>query len=222
MLAIVPLLAGTVSPGARHESPLVSPAAYYRPVVVGGVTFPVARASWLSYLEFRNDWHDPRYRRIDGKWRLVGFHEGVDIVAEEGTPVVSASPGTVEAVGWTFYSGTRVGVRGTDGRYFLYAHLSEVAAGMSPGTAVEAGTVLGWVGNTGYGPPGHRDEFPAHLHFGIEGDGGWVNPYPMVASLYRQAVRQTAAEERRLSRLARQGRVRAFRELAGSLYLEVE
>ncbi len=220
---LVPLVAPVALPGGpapAAETALRPPAGYYRPVVVDGTTFPVARSSWLSYLEFRNDWHEPRFRMIDGEWRLVGFHEGVDIIAEKGTPVVAAAPGSVEAVGWTFYSGTRVGVHGTDGRYYFYAHLSEVDPGVAVGTPVEAGTVLGRVGNTGYGPPGRDDAFPPHLHFGIMDGGGWVNPYPMVRSLYRASVAATTDGERRLARRADQGRRQAFERLVAKLYLE--
>jgi murein DD-endopeptidase MepM/ murein hydrolase activator NlpD len=187
-------------------------------VVVDGFTLPVARSSWLSVIQIEDDWHDPRFRLIGGRWRLVGVHEGNDILAEEGTPVVSASAGTVEAVGWTFYSGTRVGVRGTDGRYFFYAHLSSVAPGISVGARVEAGAMLGRVGNTGYGPPGHDDEFPPHLHFGIEGADGWENPFPLVRWLYRRSVTATSSAEARLSALSREGRGLAWRRLADRLY----
>jgi murein DD-endopeptidase MepM/ murein hydrolase activator NlpD len=221
VLASVLASAGaSAGPAPAAPDPLRPPRAFFRPVLVDGATFPVARAGWLSYLEFRNDWHEPRFRLIDGVWRRVGFHEGVDIVAEEGTPVVAATSGTVEAVGWTFYSGTRVGVRGEDGRYYFYAHLSEVVPNISVGAPVEVGAMLGKVGSTGYGDPGEDDAFPPHLHFGIEGSGGWVNPYPMVASLYRAAVRETVAGERRLARLARQDRRPAFHRLAANLYQE--
>jgi murein DD-endopeptidase MepM/ murein hydrolase activator NlpD len=197
----------------------VPPPAYYRPVVVDGFTFPVARSNWLSVIELNRDWHDPRFRRIGGRWQLVGVHEGNDIVAEEGTPILSASAGTVEAVGWTFYSGTRVGVRGGDGKYYFYAHLSEVAEGIEVGAPVEPGTVLGRVGNTGYGPPGRTDEFPPHLHFGIEGPAGWENPYPLVRRLYRASVGFTAPAERRLGTLGRRGDREAFEDLMERLYL---
>lgn len=197
----------------------VPPPSYYRPVILNGMTFPVARSNWLSVVRFEEDWHEPRMRLIDGKWRLVGFHEGNDISAEKGTPVLSVAPGTVEAVGWTFYSGTRVGVRGSDGRYYFYAHLSAVA--VTVGAPVRAGTVLGRVGNTGYGPPGHEDEFPAHLHFGIQEGAGWVNPYPLVTKLYHHAVRATRQAERELARLAAAGRRRAYDRLVAGLYADL-
>ena len=188
-------------------------------MIVDGFTFPVARSNWLSVIEMEEDWHDPRFRLIGGEWQLVGVHEGNDIVAEEGTPILSMGAGTVEAVGWTFYSGTRVGVRGTDGKYYFYAHLSRIADGIRVGARVEAGTVLGDVGNTGYGDPGHEDEFPPHLHMGIEGPGGWENPFPLMQRLYRASVRATTRNELRLLEIGRSGDRRAFDRLAGRLYL---
>ena len=218
-----PLLAVLLLPAMGGRSlavgSLTSPPSYYRPVIVDGFTFPVARANWLSVIEMGDDWHDPRFRLIDGKWRLSGFHEGNDIVAEEGTPILSVTGGTVEAVGWTFYSGTRVGVRGADGKYYFYAHMSAVAPGIEVGAPVGPGDVLGRVGNTGYGPPGREDEFPPHLHIGIEGPGGWENPYPLMRRLYGAAVRATLRGERRLGALARAGERNGFRRLAERLYV---
>jgi murein DD-endopeptidase MepM/ murein hydrolase activator NlpD len=215
---LLAVLAPGPTPAVGEQRPLVAPPAYYRPVIVDGFTFPVARASWLSVIETGNDWHDPRFRLIDGRWRLVGFHEGNDIVAEEGTPVLAAAAGTVEAVGWTFYSGTRVGVRGEDGKYYFYAHLAQIAPRIVPGAPLRTGQVLGRVGNTGYGPPGREDRFPPHLHFGIEGPGGWENPYPLVRRMYRASIRTTIRAERRLAALAEAGDAEGFRALAAQVY----
>jgi murein DD-endopeptidase MepM/ murein hydrolase activator NlpD len=222
-LAVSVLLGSLVvlpSPVAGRDARLLPRPAYYAPVVEDGFTFPVARSNWLSVIQFDDDWHEPRFRLIGGKWRLVGVHEGNDILAEEGTPVLSATAGRVEAVGWTFYSGTRVGVRGADGRYYFYAHLSSVAAGIRVGAPVRPGTLLGRVGNTGYGDPGTEDRFPPHLHFGIEGSGGWVNPFPLVREAYRRSVRVTTRGERRLASLAGAGRAGAWRRVGAALYAE--
>jgi murein DD-endopeptidase MepM/ murein hydrolase activator NlpD len=173
-------------------------------------------------IELEEDWHDPRFRLIDGEWRLVGVHEGNDVVGEEGTPILSASAGRVEAVGWTFYSGTRVGIRGQDGKYYFYAHLSDVAPDIRVGGAVEPGDVLGAMGNTGYGDPGHEDEFPPHLHFGIEGPGGWENPYPLIRRLYRASVAATGGVEARMAAAARAGDQAALDRLAARWFLGME
>ncbi|MGI8708647.1 MAG: M23 family metallopeptidase [Actinomycetota bacterium] len=155
-----------------------------------GAEFPVERTDWFSVINFTNDWHAPRMRFIAGTWRQIGVHEGTDIFAEPGTPVRAVIEGVVEQVGWTFYSGWRIGIRGADGRYWFYAHLREFPAGMQIGRSVDAGEAIGLVGNTGYGADaGHADEFTYHLHLGIqEADGTWVNPYPLVKRLYRAAT----------------------------------
>jgi murein DD-endopeptidase MepM/ murein hydrolase activator NlpD len=212
------MLVPAAAPAPGETARMVRSPAYYRPVVTGGFTFPVARSNWLSVIQFDEDWHEPRFRLIGGKWQLVGVHEGNDILAEEGTPVISATAGTVEAVGWTFYSGTRVGVRGNDGKYYFYAHMSTVAPAIRVGAEVGPGTVLGRVGNTGYGDPGTEDRFPPHLHFGVEGPAGWGNPYPSVRDAYMMSVRSTSLGEERLSSLAGEGRAGAWRRVAESLY----
>ena len=172
-----------VAPGHGQET-------YLEPVVNEGMTFPLLRTEWLSLINFKNDWLAPRMRKVDGAWVQVGVHEGNDIFAEPGTPVVAVLGGSVEQLGWTFYSGWRVGIRGDDGRYWFYAHLSSFASGLGIGDRVETGDQIGAVGNTGYGnSPGHRDEFIYHLHIGIqEASGTWVDPYPLMRRLYRAAV----------------------------------
>jgi murein DD-endopeptidase MepM/ murein hydrolase activator NlpD len=202
--------------GAIAQAP-----AYYQPVIAFGKTFPLARSNYLSYMEFPNSWHAPRLRLVNGTWLLIGVHEGIDISAERGTPILSMAPGVVENVGWTFYSGTRVGVRGVDGRYYFYAHLSKIQPGIVVGASVGAGTVLGLVGNTGYGPPGHRDEFPPHLHFGIEAGTTWVNPYPTLVLLYAATVRTTDRWQANLDRLAGDGKSVAWNRAAADAYMSL-
>jgi murein DD-endopeptidase MepM/ murein hydrolase activator NlpD len=217
-LVLAPEPAFTSRAGASAEPPAPTPA-WFRPVIVHGRAYPLARANFLAYDEIESNWHAPRMRLIDGKWRLVGVHEGIDIAAERGTPIYSMTPGRVENVGWAFYSGTRVGVRGTDGRYYFYAHLSAVAPGIGVGTPVSAGTTLGLVGNTGYGAPGTRDQFPPHLHFGIQVGPLWVDPYSSLVSLYDATVRAERRAQASLDRLARRGDVAAWRHRAAALYV---
>jgi murein DD-endopeptidase MepM/ murein hydrolase activator NlpD len=218
-LALTVALSGlTTRPATSKPPPMVPSPAYFRPVVVDGRAFPVARSNHFSLLEFGDNWHAVRLRLIDGKWEPVGVHEGIDITAEAGTPVLSMTAGVVENAGWLFYSGLRVGVRGTDGRYYLYAHLSSLAPGIGVGTMVSPGDPLGRMGNTGYGGPGHRDEFPPHLHFGIEDDGRWVNPFPVLVSLYDSAVERDARNRSALERLAARGDREGWDRLAGRVF----
>jgi murein DD-endopeptidase MepM/ murein hydrolase activator NlpD len=200
----------------------VAASSYYRPVITGGRAFPVARSNFFDLVEFPNSWHDPRLRLISGRWLLVGVHEGIDITAERGTPVLSMIAGVVERVGWTFYCGTRVGVRGTDGRYYLYCHLAQVAPAIAPGARVVAGSLLGRVGNTGYGSDtGHRDEFAPHLHFGVQAahDGPWVNPYSTLVALYSATVRADHEAQAAVDRLSRSGDRSAWARAVDRLYM---
>ena len=210
--------AGPATVQAVSTPALVPKPGYYRPVVVNGKTFPLARSNYLNLLEFSNNWHAPRLRFEGGRWLLVGVHEGIDIAAEWGTPIVSMTAGTVENVGWTFYSGTRVGIRGPDGRYYFYAHLSWVAPGIVAGARVAPGRLLGHVGNTGYGPDGTRDRFPPHLHFGIESSSGWVSPWGLLVSLYDVMVRAQDRGRAELDRLALQGDLAGWNRLASRLF----
>lgn len=196
------------------------PPAYYRPVVLDGFTFPVARTNWFSPIDFSDDWHAPRNRVINGKWVAgAGFHEGNDIFAPKGTPIVAARGGQIEAVGWTFYSGLRIGVRGDDGRYYLYAHLSGVPPGITVGTPVPVGGLIGYMGNSGYGPPGTSGKFVSHVHFGIQDGSTWVNPVPFDQELYRASTLFTSRAERRLALLRLQGRFDEAETLAQALYV---
>ena len=88
----------------------------------------------------------------------VRFHQGSDIAAPEGTPVVAAFSGRVEIAGWLGGYGLMVVITHGDTHETRYAHLSEVF--VKPGQEVKQGNVIGLVGSTGMatGP---------HLHFEI-------------------------------------------------------
>ena len=93
----------------------------------------------------------------EGNGRL---HEGVDISADSGVPVIAAADGVVVEAGVKGGYGRYVAVRHAERLTTFYAHLGGIAAGVKPGMIVEAGTPLGRVGSTGTstGP---------HLHFEI-------------------------------------------------------
>ena len=58
------------------------------------------------------------------------MHEGTDIFAPYGTPVLSACYGYVDLIGWNRLGGWRIGLRAVDNHYFYYAHLSSFAKGV--------------------------------------------------------------------------------------------
>jgi peptidoglycan LD-endopeptidase LytH len=100
------------------------------------------------------------------------IHEGVDIFAGYGTPVLACSTGYVELMGWNRFGGWRIGIRDVNNVYYYYGHLSSYVKGIHQGDLVEPGQVIGYVGSSGYGPPGTSGKFPPHLHFGMYRDTG--------------------------------------------------
>jgi murein DD-endopeptidase MepM/ murein hydrolase activator NlpD len=114
-----------------------------------------------------NTWHAPR---PGGR-----LHEGQDIFAPRGTPVLSATSGVVIGIGQRDLGGQTVAIVGGGGRTYYYAHLDRYAEGLGVGDTVTTNTVIGYVGNTGNA----RTASP-HLHFGVFGRRGAVDPLPLL------------------------------------------
>lgn len=130
------------------------------------VYFPIPERN-ISYSEIS-------YEDTFGEPRDYGgqrTHEGCDLfgrIKEPGYyPVLSMTDGVVENIGWLPLGGYRIGIRSTSGGYFYYAHLSGYEKEFKIGDEVRAGEILGFMGDTGYGPEGTRGRFPVHLHLGI-------------------------------------------------------
>ena len=113
-------------------------------------------------------------------------HEGTDVMAsvnERGRyPVVSMTDGVVEKIGWLKLGGYRIGIRSEHGVYFYYAHLNDYARDFTEGEEIKAGELLGFMGDSGYGPEGTTGQFAVHLHVGIYVDDETgseisINPY---------------------------------------------
>lgn len=101
-------------------------------------------------------------------------HEGIDIFARKGTPVLAASDGFVIRTGHQGLGGKQVWMRdGIFGNSLYYAHLDSIL--VESGRQVSAGDPLGLVGNTGNAAGG-----APHLHFGIYTVSGAVDPYPFI------------------------------------------
>jgi murein DD-endopeptidase MepM/ murein hydrolase activator NlpD len=101
-----------------------------------------------------------------GAARQIGAHQGNDVFAPFGAPVLAAADGVVERVGTLPISGNRLWLRTPAGDAFFYAHLSAFAPDAVDGRRVKAGTVLGFTGNTGDAEP-----TPPHVHFEIHPGG---------------------------------------------------
>jgi murein DD-endopeptidase MepM/ murein hydrolase activator NlpD len=122
----------------------------------------------VSKSQVSDTWHAAR----DGDRR----HEGQDIFAPRGTPVLSATEGYIVNVGENPLGGQTVSVIGAGGRSYYYAHLDSYASHIAAGDHVTTQTVLGYVGATG-----NAAGTPPHLHFGVYATGGALNPLPLLS-----------------------------------------
>ncbi len=127
----------------------------------------------VSRVQVANTWGAPR-----GSDRL---HQGQDIFAPRGTPVISATEGYVLRIGENSLGGQTVSVVGAGGRVYYYAHLDSYAPQLAEGDYVTDNAVLGYVGTTG-----NAAGTPPHLHFGVYAAGGALNPLPLLIDRPRE------------------------------------
>ena len=144
------------------EAPAPPPEPSAAPVPTGGgMACPVA-----GPVSFIDSWGAPR----DGH-----THQGVDMMAAYGTPVVAITSGTITYAAYDGSGGNMIFLSGDDGNAYWYMHNQD---NLVSGGRVQAGQQIATVGDTGNatGTP--------HLHFEYHpGGGAAVNPYPLVASL---------------------------------------
>ena len=171
---------------------------------------------WSNYIEYTEAiWNDLKYFPVpesttDSKmtvsftnsWmaeRTYGGkrgHEGTDIMAAQNVagiyPVVSMTNGIVRSKGWLEKGGYRIGIEAPSGAYFYYAHLDSYAS-VEIGDTIQAGALLGFMGDSGYGEEGTTGKFAVHLHVGIyiypEGQEMSVNPYWVLRYLENRRVK---------------------------------
>jgi murein DD-endopeptidase MepM/ murein hydrolase activator NlpD len=121
------------------------------------------------------------------------MHDGLDIAAPLGTPIVAAADGQIVAAGWSGGYGREVKIAHSNRISSLYGHMSDIVA--QPGQMVRQGQVIGYVGSSGLstGP---------HVHFEVRVDGRPVNPYS-VQMQTRSSIdpKQMAAFNARLKQL---------------------
>lgn len=141
-------------------------------IALGGFVFPVAGAN--SFVD------------TFGAPRMVGtpyyhLHEGTDVFATQGTPLVATNRGVIAKKGVGVLGGNKLWLVAADGTQYYYAHLSAFADGVDDGTIVEAGQVVGYVGSTG-----NAVTTPAHVHFEIHpGGGAAIDPFPILDAVRR-------------------------------------
>jgi len=127
---------------------------------------PPSGGDWIIpcnyiYLSSAFGWREPP---VEG---ASTFHSGVDLAADEGTPIWAARGGTVYRAGYNEYNGYYVGVDHGDGFSTVYLHMTHYIVDV--GDYVSQGETLGYMGSTGVssGP---------HLHLTMYYNGNAVNP----------------------------------------------
>nr|WP_313894616.1 M23 family metallopeptidase [Psychrobacillus sp.] len=143
--------------------------------------FPLSIKYDYSY---RSTWGDSR------GWGGRRMHEGTDLFASYGVPVKSTTYGIVEIKGWNDFGGWRIGIRDVNNTYHYYAHLSGYIEGIKEGDVLEPGSIIGYVGSSGYGKKGTSGKFPPHLHYGMykfNGRIAWAyDPFPSLKRWERE------------------------------------
>lgn len=121
-------------------------------------------------------WPAPSYTRISDDYGtrthpILGiqqFHNGVDMAAPGGSPILAAYDGKVVAADYNSSMGNYIMIDHGDGLYTIYMHAS--ALYVSKGTEVTKGQKIAAVGSTGRSTGNH-------LHFSVRLNGSYVNPW---------------------------------------------
>jgi len=168
-------------PGAPAPPPIVK------------MLFPIVTDS----VRFTSGWGDDR---DDGGRK----HQGQDLFCAKWTPVIAVVSGTVQGILTSppkAPKGYHVLLYGDDGNVYLYEHLNNddpgtnddkgapryaYARGLKSGERVEAGDIIGYVGDSG-----NAEKWGAHLHFEIH-IGKWGNPVDPAPSLHAALDRRRA------------------------------
>jgi membrane proteins related to metalloendopeptidases len=119
-----------------------------------------------------------KYTRISSKftyarkhpiYKVYRPHTGVDYAAPKGTPVHAVADGVVTFKGWGGGGGNTLKIKHAGNLMTGYLHLSGYAKGISKGSRVSQGQLIGYVGSTGAstGP---------HLDYRIWKNGTPINP----------------------------------------------
>ena len=147
---------------------------------------------WASYFTGGIAFHGypevPVYPASHGCIRVPDpFAPELYAFAPLGTPILAVADGTVHTIGFIPIGGYRLWLRDRSGNEFYYAHMSAYSPLAVEGNEVEAGDVIGFVGDTG-----DADGGAPHLHFEIHpaamlglGYDGVVAPYPFLVAWRR-------------------------------------
>ena len=98
------------------------------------------------------------------------FHNGLDIAAAAGTPVIAAANGVITEMTKDSFFGNMITIEHRASQMkTLYGHLKNHADGLQVGQEVKRDDIIGYVGNSGRSTG-------THLHYGVYAKGRWQNP----------------------------------------------
>lgn len=125
-------------------------------------------------------WPAPSYKRVSDDYGyrihpILGvkqFHNGVDLAAPGGSPILAAYDGTVVAADYSSTMGNYVMIDHGDNLYTIYMHAS--ALYVSKGAEVSKGQQIAAVGSTGRSTGNH-------LHFSVRLNGSYVSPWNYIS-----------------------------------------
>ncbi len=108
--------------------------------------------------------------RLDPLTEKLRFHNGLDIAAPRGTPVIATADGVIEAIMKDPFYGNMIEIEHKSSQMkTLYGHLKNYVDGLQAGKEVKRYDVIGYVGNSGRSTGDH-------LHYGVYANGKWQNP----------------------------------------------
>lgn len=110
--------------------------------------------------------------RIHPILNIPQFHNGVDLAAPGGSPILAAYDGNVVAADYSGSMGNYIMIDHGDGLYTIYMHAS--ALYVSKGTYVSKGQKIAAVGSTGRSTGNH-------LHFSVRLNGSYVSPWNYIS-----------------------------------------
>ena len=126
-------------------------------------------------------WPAPSYKRISDDYgyrihpilKTKQFHNGIDMAAPGGSPILAAYDGTVTAAAYSATMGNYIMIDHGDNLYTIYMHASKLY--VSNGAEVVKGQKIAAVGTTGRSTGNH-------LHFSVRLNGSYVNPWEYLSS----------------------------------------
>ncbi len=131
-------------------------------------------------------------------------HKGTDIKSPRGTPLVAVAAGTISHMDWSRLSGWNIRIEHAEGWVSSYLHLNNdtagtddgeggseraFAEGLEVGSTVEAGTMIGFVGDSG-----NAEDTIAHTHFELKNGDQKVNPFPYLEVAWERKLLLYEAE----------------------------